>query len=464
MTDPGTTTDTESEGGSGRLGGNYLKLVTASGISNLGDGIGTIAYPWLASAVTRSPLLISVVLVAQRLPWLLFSLPAGVVSDRFDRGRVMVVSNLARAAFTLVVAAIVLGRQSDLPSPDEVDSLTAAGDTGTDVTLYLVVLVATVALGIGEVLYDNANQSFLPHIVDSPNLEKANGRLWSVEMIANSFVGPPLGAFLLVGVFSLPFFVDAATFAVSAGLIAAITVRRPTRASAPAAPAAGRADRSSMVADIKEGFGWLWRHPFLRGLAIILGLMNMLGTLATTTLVLFAQEELQTSPAQFALLSIGSAIGGIVGGWTGSLISKRLGPGPSLWLALGGGGLTNLITGFTSSWIVVAVMFGLFMLLAVVWNVITVSLRQTIIPDHLLGRVNSVYRFFAWGMMPIGALLAGLMISVVEAIADRSLALRSPWIAAGVGQLLLLVVAGPKLTTARIEAARAGAAADPPAG
>ena len=431
----------------GRLGANYRKLVAAAGISNLGDGIGTVAYPWLASAVTRSPLLISVIVVAQRLPWLFFSLPAGVITDRYDRARIMVAANVARAALTLAVALVVLGRQGELPSPDEIDAL-GVGEGGTEVSLYLVVLAATLLLGMAEVLFDNANQTFLPHVVDESQLEKANGRLWSVELIGNSFVGPPLGAFLLVGVFALPFFVDAATFAVSAGLIAAITVRRPPESTGPA--------RSSMLADIKEGFTWLWNHEFLRGLAIILGLLNMVSTMGMTILVLFAQEVLETSPTEFALLSIGSAVGGVIGGWTASTISDRLGPGPSLWLTLGGGGLVSLVIAFASSWVLVTVMFALFMLLAILWNVITVSLRQTIIPDHLLGRVNSVYRFFAWGMMPIGALAGGLLVAIVEGVADRSLALRSPWIAAAIGQLLLLAFAGPKLTTARIEAARAG--------
>ncbi len=140
------------------------------------------------------------------------------------------------------------------------------------------------------------------------------------------------------------------------------------------------------------------------------------------------------------------------------MISKRLGPGPSLWMTLGVGGVTSLIIAGTSSWIVVAAMFGLSTLFGTVWNVITVSLRQSIIPDQLLGRVNSVYRFFAWGMIPIGAVSAGLIIAVVELGADRSTALRSPWIVAGIGQLLILLIGGKRLTTARIEAARAAGA------
>ncbi len=451
MTAPATRTTTG-------LGANYRRLFAAASVSNLGDGIGTVAYPWLASAVTRSPLLISLVVVVQRLPWLIFSLPAGVITDRYDRARIMVGSNLARAGLTTAVALVVLGRQGSLPGPDELESVAAGGDT--DVGLYLMVVAATMLLGVGEVLYDNANQSFLPHIVEPRQLEKANGRLWSAEQIANSFVGPPVGAWLLVGVFSLPFFVDAATFAISAGLIAMISLpataarRGATAATGATGPAVAR---PSWTADIKEGFLWLWRHEFLRSLAIILGVLNMLGTMSFAALVLFAQEELSTDPSEFAILTIGSAVGAVIGGWTASMISQRIGTGPSLWLTLVGGGVTSIVIGLTSSWVVVAVMFGIFMMLAVVWNVITVSLRQTIIPDELLGRVNSVYRFFAWGMMPLGALLGGGLIAAIDAIGSRSIALRSPWLVAGVAQLVLLAVAGPRLTTSRIEAARAGA-------
>ncbi|MEL6981297.1 MAG: MFS transporter, partial [Actinomycetota bacterium] len=411
----------------GRLSAGYRKLLAASTISNLGDGIGSLAYPWLASAVTRNPLLIALVVVLQRLPWLVFSLPAGVVADRYDRARVMVLANVARAGLTLVVAATVLTRQDSLPGPDELQNEDAV--IGTDVSLYLLLMVATLLLGIGEVLYDNAAQTFLPRLVPSDQLEKANGRLWSAEQIANAFVGPPLGAWLLLGVFALPFAVDAVTFTVSAALIASIAPAARRAGATDAEPdEAEPAPTTTWRSDIAEGFRWLWGHEFLRPLAIILGLLNMLFTLGAASLVLFAQEELGTSPAEFAVLTIGSAVGAVIGGWAAPAISKRLGSGPSLWATLWGGGLASIGIGLSGWWPLVSVLLGIAMLLAVLWNVITVSLRQTIIPDRLLGRVNSVYRFFAWGMMPIGALLGGLTMTIVEAVADRSLALRFPWL------------------------------------
>ncbi len=441
-----------------RLGPNYFKLFWASTISNLGDGIGIIAYPWLASAITRNPLLISLVVVVQRLPWLMFSLPAGVITDRHDRRRLMVTSNTIRAVVTVGIATIVMARQDALPGPDVVSD--AATVITTDTVLYLLILVATLLLGIAEVLYDNSAQTFLPSIVHADNLEKANGRMWSAELVANTFAGPPLAALLIAISFALPFYADAVTFAASAALIAFI--RPPRRTSATVAPVHAAPAARSWRAELVEGFRWLWSHDLLRALAITLGLLNMIGTLSTATFVLYGQEVLDTSPTEFAILGTGGAVGGIIGGWTASNVARRIGTGPSLALSLVGGGIVSILIGLMNWWPTVWLLLAAFMFVGTLWNVITVSFRQSVIPDHLLGRVNSVYRFFGWGMMPIGAALGGLIVVIVDQFASREVALRTPWIVAGVISLLLFVVAGPRLTTAKFAAARAAAAAERP--
>ncbi len=445
------------------LGRNYRTLFTASTLSNLGDGVGSIAYPWLASAVTRNPVLIALVAVAQRLPWLFMTLPAGVLADRMERARLMVLSNAFRTVLTVVVAVVVFTRQGDLPDADQ---LAAGIDLDTEVVAYAVLLLATLLLGSAEVIYDNAAQTIMPSLVHSEQLEKANGRLWSTEQVGNTVVGPLLGSALLAISFAVPFGFDAATFAISAILIATLP-SAAERARALGRPVEQPAERDTSAsataafkAEVSEGFGWLWRHDFLRPLAIILGLFNLIGSVGHATLVLYAQEVLGISATQFALLGTGGALGGLVGGWGASWVSERLGPGPSLWASIITGGGTTLIIGLTSNAIVVWAMFAVFMFFAVLWNVITVSLRQSVIPDALLGRVNSVYRFFAWGMIPIGALLGGVLIEVAQAAGlDRLDALRVPWIVAAALHVPLLAYAGPKLTTARIEAVRAEAGA-----
>ena len=441
-----------------RLGGNYFKLFWASTISNLGDGIGLIAYPWLASAVTRNPLLISLVVVVQRLPWLVFSLPAGVITDRHDRKLLMVTSNTIRAIVTVGIATIVMARQDTLPAPDIVSDASAV--ITTDTALYLLILVATLMLGIAEVLYDNSAQTFLPSIVHADNLEKANGRMWSGELVANTFAGPPLAALLIAVSFALPFYADAVTFAVSAALIALVRPAARTRKEIPTAAAAPTA--TSWRTELAEGFRWLWGHDLLRALAITLGLLNLISTLSMATFVLYGQEVLDTSPTEFAILGTGGAVGGIVGGWTASNVAKRIGAGPSLMLTLVGGAILSILIGMMSWWPTVWLLLAAFMFVGTLWNVITVSFRQSVIPDHLLGRVNSVYRFFGWGMMPIGAALGGLTVVIVDQFASRDFALRMPWLIAGAMSLLLFVVAGPHLTTAKFAAARAAAVADGP--
>ena len=428
------------------LGLNYWRLWIASVISNLGDGISGVAYPWLASAVTREPVHIALVGVATRLPWLLFSLPAGVITDRVDRRRLVVIMDGLRAAVTIGVALAILAFQSQLSSPELI--ATGQADRPARAGLLLAVLYASATLfGIAEVLRDNAAQTLMPSIVDKENLEKANGRLWGAEMLTNSFIGPPLGGFLLAVAFSLPFFVDAGTFAVSAAMVAFLAGSFRTQGVP--------ATRPSFGADLKEGFRWLWSHRLLRTLAIVLGLLNAASGATQATMVLFAQEVLLLDATGFGLLASAGAVGGITGSFAASAISKALGPGRSLAIAMTVFTATFIVIGLARSATLVWAMFAIATFVVVLWNVITVSLRQAIIPDRLLGRVNSVYRFFGWGMMPIGIFLGGLLVEIVTGLENRDLGLRAPFFAAGALTLGLMAFAIPRLTTAKIEAARA---------
>jgi len=436
-------TDTHAGVTADRLGRNYRRLFGAATISNLGDGVGLVAYPWLASAITRNPLLIAAVVVAQRLPWLLFTLPAGVLTDRHDRRLLMVAANAARAVITVFVAFAVLSQGSDLPGPDELELVAT-----TDASLYACVLVATLLLGVGEVLYDNCAQTVMPAIVRIDQLEKANGRLWAAQEAANQFAGPPLGSLLLASGFALPFLLDAGSFAMSAALISTMALA-PRQATA--------VERQPWRRELAEGVRWLWRNDLLRTMAVVLGLFNAAASITVAVYVLFAQEVLGASTTEFAAIMMAGAAGAIIGGWTGSSLSKLFGPGPSLVIALGGAAAVEITIGLMSNVPVVAVMNFVAALLAVLWNVITVSLRQSIIPDHLLGRVNSVYRFFAWGMMPIGAIAGGAIVAITERLGDRELALRMPWFVSGAIELGMLLWAAPRLTTSRMEAARAAA-------
>jgi MFS family permease len=317
----------------------------------------------------------------------------------------------------------------------------------TNMALYIVVLVATLLLGMAEVLRDNSGQTLMPNIVESQELERANGRMWSAEMVANTFAGPPLGSLLLLGAFALPFFVDAGTFFVAAALVFLIPGTFRAEAKPDAVPTTFRQDLS-------EGVRWLMAHPLLKPMAIILGLMNMASMMSQATFVLFAQEVMDVGPFLFSVIGFGGALGGIAGGQFASKVSQRLGSGNALALTLAAGAVSAALIGLIAWWPAVVVLFGVGTFWGLVWNVITVSLRQTIIPPRLLGRVNSVYRFFAWGMMPIGAALGGLIVWFVDRFASRDIALRWTWFANALIHVGLFLFGRAKLSTARIEAAR----------
>lgn len=433
-----------------RLGSSYRKLYVSTAISNVGDGMAAIAYPWLATAITRNPLLVALVAAAQRLPWLVFTLPAGVITDRVDRRRAMVWMDTLRGSFTAIVAFSVLSEQGALPAPDEVKNV-----VGTRTGLYLVLLLATLLLGCAEVLRDNCGQTLMPSIVEHKDLERANGRMWSIESVANTFVGPPLGSVLLLVAFSMPFFVDAATFFVAAALVALIPgsfrAEHPERAPDEAV--------ASWTDDLKEGVRWLYHHKLLWSMAIILGLMNMASMLSGSMFVLFAQDVLDITPLTFAFMGFGFAIGAVVGGYIAPWMSRTFGSGTCLALTLGTGAVTTAAIGLSSWWPLTTLLFAVTMLFGSTWNVITVSLRQSIIPSRLLGRVNSVYRFFAWGMLPVGAVLGGVVVAVARQFTSSDNSLRVVWFVGGGIYAVLFLVGRRLLTTERLEAARAAGAA-----
>ncbi|UWQ18137.1 MFS transporter [Jannaschia sp. M317] len=385
---------------------NYRWLVTASGISNLGDGVSALAFPWLASLVTRDPVLISLTAVATRLPWLLFTLPAGVITDRIDRRRLMIRADLFRAVLTLGIVAMVLAA----PPP--------VGEPG-----WMIAGLCAVAflLGAAEVLRDNAAQTVLPAVVAHDALEAANGQLWSIERIAGHFIGPPLAGVLIALALPVPFGFDALTFAGAAGLVWLMVI--PAR-TAPA--------RRAFGTELAEGLHWIWRHAMIWRLAILLGVLNACAMASLTMLVLFSQEVLGLGPVGHGILLTAGAAGGVLGGLLAPWLTARVGATRSLWMAMAIFALAYGAIGLTSAPLVVGIALFAEAMGGMLWNVVTVSYRQRSIPDALLGRVNSVYRFFGWGMMPLGALAGGAAVAWLEPSMGREAALRAPYLGVSV--------------------------------
>ena len=287
------------------LGQGYWKLWTASVVSNLGDGVGYIAYPWLASALTRNPVAIAGMAIASRLPWLIFTLPAGVITDRVDRRKLVFGMDMIRFVITAAVALVVLAGEDSLPDPADLADGLVDAPSNSALALGLLYLAAML-LGSAEVLRDNSAQALMPSLVKEHPLERANGRMWGAEMVMGSFVGPPLAGLLIAIAFSIPFFVDAGSFAVAAALVFLLPGNFSPK---PAQGETADAEPTSFRAELREGFGWLWHHELFRPMAIALGVLNAAGAMTAATEVLFAQEVLGLSAVGLGALGIAGAIG-----------------------------------------------------------------------------------------------------------------------------------------------------------
>ena len=364
------------------LGADYRRLWTAAGISTLGDGVREAALPLLAASLTRSPGAVAAVAFAGSLPWLLFSLVSGALVDRADRRRVMWQVDSARALVMLGLATAVV----------------------FDATSIALLVIVAFVLGTGETLFDNAAQALMPAVAPRARLEEANSRLYAVQITSQEFVGPPIGSLLFAAAMAAPFFLDAGSFVAGAALVLGIRSGRRSPRPEPG-------ERRSLRTEIAEGLRWLWRHRLLRTIALMLGTWNLLTTASGAVFVLFATEDLHVSTAGFGLLFSAGAVGSIVGSLFATRILRRVGSGRAMLAAVVISGLAYFVVALTSNAYLVGAMGAIGGFLAIVWNVITVSLRQAIIPDELLGRVNSVYRFLGWGMMPIGAAIGGVVAS-----------------------------------------------------
>ena len=405
-----------------RLTPALTRFIAASGLANLADGIATVAWAWLASLLTRDALLIALVPVALRLPWFLFAVPAGLHTDRVDRRRlIMAMDGVRAAAFALAGLGVWLA----LPLPP------APAEGVGQPALFALVLVCALGVGAAEVYRDNAAQTMLPALVPHERLERANGRLWSVELVGNALLGPALGAFLLAVALPLPFVLNAAAFALALVLVAGVKGR-----FSPAARAA-----RDWRAELAEGYAFLRDAPLLRTLALVTGAWNLLFSMAFIALVLHAQENLHMDAPTYGLVLAAGALGGILGGWLGEPIIARLGRARTARWATLFSAPAFLLMALAPGPVALGLVFMLFEFSGLVWNTVSVSYRQRTIPDALLGRVNSLYRLLAWGMMPVGLLLSGLVVRAGEAVTERSLALELPFWVASLGALLLAMAA-----------------------
>lgn len=396
------------------LGGDYHKLWCANAISVAGDGVTLAAGPLLVASVTRDPLLVAGAAFAQELPWLLFALISGVVVDRMDPRRLMVVVDLLRAAAIGGLAVSVAAGSAHLAA----------------------IYAALFVLGVGSTLTDTAAISLTPAIVAESGLTRANAGLQGVQLVGGTLVAPPLGAYLFVLATGLPFAFDAATFVLGAALLASI--RRPVIARIE------REYREGIRREIATGIRWLMAHPGLRMLAASICLMNITLGSAMAILVLYARQRLGLGPVGYGLLLSCSAVGGVIGTLVVDRLTRRLGPSLLLRVGLLVECATHVSLALTRHPWVAGATFVVFGVHAGVWGVVTVTLRQRAVPAELRGRVNSVYFVFSIGGGAIGSLLGGVL--------ARAFGITAPFWVAAVAIALLAVVAWRLFTPARLAA------------
>lgn len=397
------------------LGARFDKLTLAAGISNIGDGVMGAAFPLLVASLTRDPLLVAGATLVGRLPWFLFALVSGALVDRMDRKRVMVTTDLMRAVgIALLAFGIWLG------------------DAGL-VAIY----VMAFGLGVAETFFDTSAEALTPRLVAQDQLPAANGRLQALEWVGGAFAGPPLGALLFAIAASLPFFVDGVSFVVAAMLVALI----------PGSYRSSRVSDASLRADIGEGLRWLWGQKLLRTLVLMAGVINLVMFSVTSVFVLYAQDILGVADVGYGLLLSVIGVGGLAGAMLAPRLVAAVGPGNTLRIVVGSSAALFGVFAFIASvWLAGALML-LFGLAVTGWNVVAVSLRQSLTPDELRARVAGSARLLAWGTQPLGALLGGVLAS--------TLGLRSPFVLGAIVWLLLLLATWKTTANENIESVKA---------
>ncbi|SCF24391.1 Predicted arabinose efflux permease, MFS family [Micromonospora viridifaciens] len=388
---------------SGRLGRDFLRLWTATAVSNLGDGVTLVAGPLLVASLAPAPAAVAAAAFAPQLPWLLFALVSGALVDRLDRRRLIIGVNLGRCLVLAALAAAVLAGVATVP----------------------LICLAFFLAGVGETLADTAAGALLPSVVPPERLEQANSRLFATFVIGNQFAAKPLGAYLFVVAAALPFGFDAATFGLAALLLALLRWR-----PVPPAATVDAGSRRSLRADIAAGVRALWGVPVLRTLAGCIAVMNVAFCAAFAAFVLYARQRLGLTEVGYGLLLTASALGGLAGSTLATRLRARFGAPALLRVGLLIEiGLQVVLPSTRNAW-VAGTALAVWGMHGMVWGVLVVSLRQRLVPDRLRGRVNSVYSLADLGGAALGTVTGGLVAQATGSI------LAPFWLAAGALALL----------------------------
>jgi MFS family permease len=368
--------------------GDFLKLWAGETISMFGSQVDDLALGFVAILVLdASAFEVAVLGTLNFLPFILFALPAGVWVDRLRRRPILIGGDIARAALLATVP------------------LAYVADALTLWHLYAVVFL----VGLCQVFFDVAYQSYLPSLVERDQIIEGNSKL-EISRSAAQVSGPGLAG-AIVQIFTAPYavLVDALSFVASALFL--WRIRKPEEK--PEVVRDENGDKPSMATDLKEGLAFVLGNPNLRAQAGCTATSNFFSSVAFATFLVFAVRELGLSAAVIgAIFSLGAA-GSLAAAFTAQRISARFGIGPTSIVMAALFGPAFLLAGFAPAgsaaipFLLVA--FLVFGFTVVVYNIAQVSYRQAICPPRLQGRMNSVMRFMVWGTIPIGTLLGGAL-------------------------------------------------------
>ncbi|VXC41583.1 MFS transporter [Pseudoclavibacter sp. 8L] len=391
------------------LGTPFRYLLSSSLFSNLADGILIAAGPLLVASLTQDPLLVSLALVVQQLPWLVFGLFAGVVADRLPRVAIIVTGALSRVLMLAVIGALVLTDTVNLP----------------------ILYIALFLVGSAEVFTDNAWTSIVPDLVPSKELGIANSRLIASQTVMNQLAGPAIGGAIFAVGHAIPYGVTVVSLLFAVVLVSRIT--SPPVSTATTGPIETVRSVARVRRDIARGFAWLWQNPPVRTLAIILFAFNITYGMTYGVLVLYAKQRLGLDDAGYGLLLAVSALGGLVGTALYGRLERRFSYTSLMRTCLALETVLHLVLAATANVIVAGLTMFVFGMYTVIWATLASTIRGRAVPSRMRGRVSSVYFLGMIGGMAVGTFVGGLIgqgFGIVTTI----------WVAFGASILILALV------------------------
>ncbi|MGI8791723.1 MAG: MFS transporter [Acidimicrobiales bacterium] len=334
-----------------KLGPSFTKLLVSSASSNLADGLIRTSVPLLAATFTRDPLVVSLVSASAFLPWLLFALPSGAFVDRIDRRSAIVAAGALRALLVGTCALAVLA----------------------DAINIRLLSLLVFALGAIETVYESAARALLPALVPPDGIDAGNGRLGAAEMGGESFIGPPVAGVLFALAMSSPFLFGVGGYALAAVIITGL----------PRSHDANNDEAEPLVERITEGLRWLRNDPAILGLTICGGVLALTSAGVGAVFVLFALEVLDLDATGFGILLAVAAVGGVIGSLIAARVVAKWGRRKTLLGSLVLGGFAFAGLGLVSDPVPAAAFYVLGSGTVAIWNTVTMSVRQTLIPARL---------------------------------------------------------------------------------